>query len=294
MIIKKFTGTGVALVTPFNNKKQIDFDSLAKLIEHVIDGGVNYLVVMGTTGEAAVLSSEEKKDLLQAVKDYAKNQVPIVVGIGGNNTKQVTDAIAETDLSGISGVLSVSPYYNKPNQTGLYNHYKAIAEASPIPVILYNVPGRTSGNIEANTVIKLANDFENITAVKEASGNFSQIMQILKNKPADFQVISGDDALTMPLISLGVESVISVTANALPYQFSKMVNYALKGDFSKSKEEHYKLIDFTEAIFADGNPGGIKAALNEIDICSQNLRNPLAPVNSEVYKLIAEKLKEIL
>ncbi|MEA2042160.1 MAG: 4-hydroxy-tetrahydrodipicolinate synthase [Bacteroidota bacterium] len=294
MITTTFSGTGVALVTPFDAQGSIDFDALKNIIDHVIEGGVNFLVVMGTTGEAAVLTHSEKEELISRVKKYAGNRVPIVVGIGGNNTKLLTNEIENTDLDGISGILSVSPYYNKPTQKGLYNHYKAISEVSPIPIILYNVPGRTAGNINAETVLQLANDFSNITAVKEASGDMSQIMRIIKNKPEGFQVISGDDAITLPLISIGVEGVISVTANALPNQFSNMVNFALAGEFAKAKKEHYNFIEFTEALFNDGNPGGIKAALEILDLCKQHMRNPLAPVTNYTYMKIKENLKKVI
>lgn len=291
---KRFNGTGVALVTPFKDDKSIDFDALKKLIDHVISGGVDYLVVMGTTGEAAVLTSDEKTKLIKFIKTETAGKTPIVIGIGGNNTAALVNTINKTDFSGINGILSVAPYYNKPTQAGLYNHYKAIAEASPVPIILYNVPGRTSVNISAETTLKLANDFENIQAIKEASGDFAQIMQIIKNKPTGFQIISGDDPLTMPMISAGASGVISVTANAFPKEFSQMVKFALQGHFQKSRELHYKLLDFTESLFLEGNPGGIKAALDILGICKQNLRNPLAPVSQETYNTIKAKLKEVV
>jgi 4-hydroxy-tetrahydrodipicolinate synthase len=291
---KLFSGTGVALVTPFKEDKSIDFDALKKLLKHVTAGGVNYLVAMGTTGEAAVLTAEEKTKLITFIKTETAGKTPLVIGIGGNNTAALVKTIEHTNFDGISGILSVAPYYNKPTQVGLYNHYKAIAEASPVPVILYNVPGRTSVNISAETTLRLANELENIMAIKEASGDFAQIMQIIKNKPSGFQVISGDDPLTLPLISVGMEGVISVTANAFPKEFSQMVNFALQAEFQKARELHYKLLDFTESLFLEGNPGGIKAALDIMGICKQNLRNPLAPVSRESYNTIDLKLKEVL
>lgn len=289
---KGFSGTGVALITPFKADKTIDFEALKKLLSHV-SKGVDFLVLMGTTGEAAVLSSEEKGELIRFVKQENTANLPLVLGIGGNNTAAVVESIQSSDLEGISGILSVAPYYNKPTQAGLYNHYKAIAEASPIPIILYNVPGRTSVNIEAETVLKLAHDFENIRAVKEASGNFAQIMQIIKNKPAGFQLLSGDDPLTLPLISLGAEGVISVTANAFPQLFSQMVRAALKGNYKDAQKGHFRLLDFTESLFLQGNPGGIKAALEIMGICKAELRNPLAPVDRVVYKTIRAEMEQV-
>lgn len=289
----RFEGTGVALVTPFNDDKSIDFDALKKLLDHVIFGGVNYLVVMGTTGESAVLSPQEKSELVKYVKKQSGEKLPLVMGIGGNNTQAVINTIKNTDFSGISGILSVAPYYNKPTQAGLYKHYKAIAQASPVPVILYNVPGRTSVNIAAETTVQLARDFENIAAVKEASGNFDQIMQIIKNKPTDFQVISGDDPLTVPLISIGAEGVISVSANAKPEKFSQTVQAALDGNFLKAAQDHYQLVDFINSLFLEGNPGGVKAALNILGICKNIVRSPLAPVSPETYEVIKEKMQAV-
>lgn len=282
--MKKFKGTGVALVTPFNDDKSVDYNSLEKLVEHVIAGGVEFLVVLGTTGESATLSKQEKNEVLDFVVKVNKSRLPIVAGFGGNNTAEVVASIKARNFDGIDAILSVTPYYNKPTQAGLYEHYKAISEASPVDIILYNVPGRTSMNMTAETTLRLANDFDNIIAVKEASGNFSQIMQIIKNKPADFMVLSGDDAITLPLISVGGEGVISVVGQAIPKDFSEMVRFANGKDFENSLKLHYKNLDFTNALYDEGNPGGIKAALSIMGIIKNNFRLPLVPVSEKNYK----------
>lgn len=290
---KKLTGTGVALVTPFRNDDSIDFSSLKKLVEHVVTGGVEFLVVMGTTGENPVLSQQEQKTVLDYVIEVSEKKLPIVFGIGGNNTQAVVNTIKNTDFTNIDAILSATPYYNKPTQKGLYIHYKTIASACPVPIILYNVPGRTSVNLNAETTLKLANDFENITAVKEASGNFDQIMQIIKNKPDDFTVLSGDDTYTMPYIAMGIEGVISVTANAYPKEFSDMVRASLKYDFKTAQELHYKLLNLSNSLFLEGNPGGVKAALEILGITSKYVRLPLASVSKGTYKIIETFMKDI-
>jgi len=289
----KLSGTGVALVTPFTKDLNIDFIALDKLVKHVVDGGVDYLVVQGTTGESATLNSTEKAAVLNCVKDAAENKLPIVMGIGGNNTSEIINTISNFDFSGVDAILSVSPYYNKPSQQGIYKHYKEIANVSPVPIIIYNVPGRTGSNISAETTLKLANDFKNIIAVKEASGNLSQIMQIIQNRPEGFLVISGDDAITMPLITLGVNGVISVTANAYPREFSQMVEAALKNDIPSAKTIHYKLLDFIESIFSEGSPGGIKAALKKMDILQEYVRLPLCQISRKSANVIYDKMKKI-
>ncbi len=233
-IQKKLKGTGVAIVTPFRKDSSVDFSSLEKLVNHLLSNGIDYLVVLGTTGEAATLNSDEKKAILNFVIETVDKKVPIVAGFGGNNTSEIVSDIKHYNFNGIDAILSVSPYYNKPGQKGLYNHYKAIAAASSLPVILYNVPGRTTVNISAETTLHLAHDIENIVAVKEASGDFEQIMHILKDKPDDFMVISGDDLLTLPLLSIGIHGVISVTANAFPKEYSDLINLALKGKFNEA------------------------------------------------------------
>ena len=272
----KLRGTGVAMVTPFKDDSSIDFDALKKLTKHIVKVGVEFLVVMGTTGENPVLSQQEQKTVLDTVIEVSEKKVPIVFGIGGNNTQAVLETIKNTDFTNIDAILSATPYYNKPTQEGLYLHYKSIAEACPVPIILYNVPGRTSVNMSAETTLKLANEFENIIAVKEASGDLDQIMQIIKNKPTDFTVLSGDDNFTMPYIAMGMDGVISVIANAFPKQFSDMVRASLTYDFKTAQELHYKLLDLSSSLYLEGNPGGIKAALEVLGICEKHVRLPFS------------------
>ncbi|MCD4773148.1 MAG: 4-hydroxy-tetrahydrodipicolinate synthase [Bacteroidales bacterium] len=288
-----FKGTGVAIVTPFHRHGTIDFSSLKKIIEHLIGNGVNYLVVMGTTGESVVLSKDEKYALINFVVEEVDSRVPIVFGIGGNNTQLVKDTILSTDFKGIDAILSVSPYYNKPQQKGIYLHYKEISGASPVPLILYNVPGRTNSNISAETTLELAKHFKNIIGIKEASGNLSQIMQIIKNKPKDFLVISGDDVLTLPIMAIGGDGAISVTANAFPKEYSEMVSLCMRKNKKQALELHYKLLDFTNEIFADGSPSGIKAALDILGLCENNLRLPLVKVNKAIQFRLKELITEI-
>lgn len=283
-------GTGVALVTPFDKTGKIDFVALEKHLNRIIDGGINYLTLLGTTGEPPTMTKEEKSEILKFVKEKTADRVPIVLGIGGNNTSAVVEEILNTDLSGIDSILSICPYYTKPSQRGIYAHFEAVAKASPLPVILYNVPGRTSKNIDPDTVIKLANDFKNIVAIKEASGNMNQIMSVLAKKPEDFAVISGDDSLSVPMISLGCVGVISVAANVVPEPFSKMIKLALAGDFKAAREIHFKLLELMNALFEDGSPSGAKAALNILGIMEENLRLPLVPVSPSVR----EKIKTLL
>src|SRR6185312_3394801 len=285
-------GTGVAIITPFRKDGSIDFKSLEKLIEHLIKGKVEYIVALGTTGESATLSKEEKTAVTGHILDVVEKRIPVVLGIGGNNTAEIIHSIEKTDLSKIAAILSVSPYYNKPSQQGIYEHYKAISGSSPLPIILYNVPGRTSSNITADTTLRIANDFENIVGVKEASGNFSQIMQIIKYRPKDFLVISGDDLVTLPMLASGGDGVISVVANAWPKDFSEMVRQALKGNYTEARRLHYKLTDITDMLFADGSPGGIKASLEIMGICQNNVRLPLVPINKKLYSALQEAIKE--
>lgn len=288
-----FKGTGVALVTPFHKQGTIDFGSLEKLIEHTLEGGVDYLVVLGTTGEAATLSKDEKFALVGFVKDVVSQRVPLVLGVGGYNTQEVVSTLSHGDFDGFDAILSVTPYYNKPTQRGLYLHYKHIASASPLPVILYNVPGRTGVNMTAETTLDLAREFENIVAVKEASGNFGQIMDIVNNKPAGFLVISGDDGITLPLIAAGADGVISVVANAYPSTFSAMVKAALDGKMAEARKLHYLLLPFINALFADGSPGGIKAALDVMKIVPNNLRLPVVKVNKATQSLLTTLITEL-
>lgn len=289
----KLRGTGVAIVTPFRKDSSIDFLSLEKLLKHTTENGVDYLVVLGTTGESTTLNKDEKQALLNFVIEFADNKIPVIAGFGGNNTNEVVSSIKHYNFSGIDGILSVSPAYNKPTQKGIYAHYKAIAAVSPVPIILYNVPGRTSSNISAETTLQLANDFDNIIATKEASGNFEQIMTIIKNKPDDFMVISGDDMLTMPLISVGVEGVISVVANALPSEFSSIVKSALNGKFNEALVNQHRLLEIMNTLFVDGNPGGVKAALKILGITQDHLRLPLVPISKATYNKLAKQIEEI-
>lgn len=287
-----FKGTGVAIVTPFRDDKSIDFKALGKLLQHLLTNQVDYLVVLGTTGESVTLKNEEKTAVVDFVLDNVEGKIPIVVGVGGNNTMDAIRHFKDYNFKKISAVLSVCPYYNKPTQTGLYEHFKAIAAESPAPVILYNVPGRTGSNMTAETTLKLAHEIPGIVAVKEASGNLEQIMQIIKDKPEGFQVISGDDLLTLPIVSMGGEGVISVLANALPKETSDMVNYALAQKFKQARQLHYQLMDLTRALFTEGNPAGVKAVLNMLKITSNSLRLPLTPVSKAHYDKLAELLKK--
>ena len=289
--MKKFNGTGVALVTPFRKEGEVDYSALEKLVEFQIQNGVNYLVVQGTTGESVTLTDQEKISVLEFVIEINKERLPIVLGIGGNNTNSVIEQINQFSNYKIDGILSVSPYYNKPSQEGIYAHYKALSKASSLPIILYNVPGRTSSNISPDTTLKLANECENIVAIKEASGDLEQIMQIILNKPDGFLVISGDDALTLPHLAIGGDGVISVVANAFPKRFSTMVSSILKGDLDLAKQKHYELFEIIKYLFADGNPGGIKYVLKLINICEDNMRLPLVNINektaNKLYELVA-------
>ena len=287
-ISKKFKGTGVAMATPFHKDGSVNFKGFKKLIEHLIAGKVEYLVPLGTTGESVTLTKDEKAALLDFVIEVVDKRVPVVAGLGGNNTQDVLRCLSEYDYSGIDAILSVTPYYNKPTQKGLYAHYKMICNESPVPVILYNVPGRTGCNMTAETTLNLAHDFDNIIGVKEASGNMEQIMSIIKDKPEGFVVISGDDGITMPLIACGAEGVISVVANAFPKDFSEMVRQSMKGNFDKARELHYRFSEIIPLLFAEGSPGGIKAVLNMMEICEDHLRLPLVNISkSHLNKLSA-------
>lgn len=286
-----FKGTGVALVTPFQNDGSIDYNSLEKLIQHVISNGVNYLVALGTTAETPTLTAQEKKDVLAFIIEKAEGKVPVVCGIGGNNTAEVVQQIKDYDLQNVAGILSVVPYYNKPTQEGIYQHFKMIANATDKPIILYNVPGRTVTNMLADTTLRLAHEFKNIVAIKEASGNFAQCMDIIKDKPLHFAVISGDDDLVLPQISMGLEGVISVAANCFTKDFTSMVQLALNGDFTNAQQLHYKLLDGIRLLFAEGNPAGVKNVLAEMNICEEYLRLPLVNVSANTKHAIQEYLK---
>lgn len=282
--MKKFFGTGVALVTPFTSSGAIDYKSLKKVLQHTAKG-VDYYVVMGTTGESATLTSQEKKDVLQFVIDNNPKKLPIVYGIGGNNTKEVIDAIKAANFSGVDALLSVSPYYNKPSQEGIYQHFIAVADASRVPVILYNVPGRTASNLTAETTLRLA-AHKNIFAVKEASGNVEQCMKIAKAMPKNFLLISGDDLLTVPLYSVGAKGVISVLANAYPVVFQKMKEFSFTGDFEKASQEQFKILEINGPMYEEGNPVGVKQLMANMGLCSNNVRLPLLPASEGLQKKI--------
>lgn len=290
---KKLRGTGVAIVTPFRNQ-EIDYEALGKLIDYILANGVNYIVSLGTTGEVPVLSKKEKEEVTNFTVKKINGRVPCVIGIGGYNTKEILDTFENRDLSAFDAILSTSPYYSKPSQEGIYQHYKAIAQHAPKPVILYNVPGRTGKNVEASTVIRLAKDFEKIAGIKEASGNMGQCMHILQNKPDDFLVVSGDDHIALPLIACGSDGVISVIANCFPKEFSELISLSLNFKFEEAQRLQYKLLDAIDLLFVENNPSGIKCFLAEKGIIKNELRLPNAPI-SEVYhqkiKLFLENLK---
>jgi 4-hydroxy-tetrahydrodipicolinate synthase len=291
----QFQGTGVALVTPFEPLTgNVDYVALDHLIHHVINNGVNYLVALGTTAETPTLTAEEKKEVLAFIIKTAAGRVPVVCGVGGNNTAEVLHQLANADLTGVSGILSVGPYYNKPTQEGYYQHFKAIAQATELPIILYNVPGRTGSNILPATVLRLANEFHHIVAVKEASGNIVQCMELVQHKPEHFAVLSGDDNLVVPQIAIGMEGVISVAANCFTRPFTNMVNAALEGNYKTARALHYQLLEGIDLLFAEGNPGGVKCALSLEGIGYNHLRLPLVPVSNNTEVKIKAFLHNIL
>lgn len=287
----KLSGTGIAIVTPFLDGGGVDFIGLEKLLNHIIEGGIDYIVVLGTTGESAVLSIDETIAVTNFVKEAVDGRKPLVMGIGGNNTCALTDYIKNTDLSGYDAILSVSPYYNNPTQEGIYQHYKAVSAASSLPIILYNVPGRTSSNLSSETTLRLAHDFDNIIGIKEASGDMNQIMKIIKCRPEGFLVISGDDGLTLPMIHMGADGVISVIGQAYPKEFSEMVRYGLEGNQKAANELHYQLYNLLDPLYCNGNPAGIKAALKIIGICGDRVRLPLINVEKETYQKLETLIK---
>ena len=288
--MKKFRGTGVALITPFDKEENIDFSAIERLVNHCIDGGVDYLVVMGTTGENATLTPGEKLEVLKYVQKVNKGRKPIVYGIGGNNTRALAQSIKETDFEGVDAILSVSPYYNKPSQEGIYQHYKKLSEVSPVPIILYNVPGRTGSNISADTVLRMARDFDNIIGVKEASGDMEQVMKIIDQRPEGFLVISGEDNLTLAIIACGGDGVISVSGQGFPKIFSGMVRKALGNDYENARNLHYKLFEITKMLFAEGNPGGIKAVLKMKGVTEEYIRQPLWLISTELRQKIKTEM----
>lgn len=293
MARNKFRGLGIALITPFKTDGSIDFDALDRLVEYQIKGGADFLCIMGTTAETPTLSREEKRLLKEHLVERVAGRVPLLMGCGGNNTAAILDELQNEDWKGIDGVLSVCPYYNKPSQEGLYQHFATIAQASPLPVVLYNVPGRTGVNMTAETTLRLARDFENIVAIKEASGFIPQMDDIIKNKPERFDVISGDDGITFPLITLGAVGVISVIGNALPAEFSRMVRLALKGEYSTSLTIHHKFTELFKLLFVDGNPAGVKAMLSEMGMIENVLRLPLIPTRLTTMEKISQIVKEL-
>lgn len=289
----KFYGTGVAIITPFQQDGEIDYPALKDLIEYLIAGGINYIVSLGTTGESATLNTAEKAAVWKFTAEVVDGRIGLIAGIGGNNTAEVVDDIKAFDTTGYDAILSVSPPYNKPTQQGIYLHYKAIAENSPLPIILYNVPGRTGSSISAETTVRLAKDFSNIIGTKEASGNFDQINQIMRDKPENFLVISGDDPVTLPMMALGAVGVISVVANALPRQTAAMVQHCLKGDYAAAQKEHFNLIDFTRQCFIEGSPAGVKVALRALNICDDVVRLPLVQVSDATNAMIKTEIENL-
>ena len=287
------SGMGVALITPFKEDDSIDFDALARLLEYQIQNGTDYLVVLGTTGETPSLTEEEKRQIQRFVVERTRGRIPLVLGIGSNNTRNVIEHLYSDDLSGYDAILSVVPYYNKPSQEGIYQHYAAIAQASPLPIILYNVPGRTGVNMTAETTLRLARDFNNIIAIKEASGNISQMDDIIKNKPHDFMVISGDDGVTFPLITLGAVGVISVIGNAFPKEFSRMVRLALNGNYNQALTIHHRFTELFSLLFVDGNPAGVKCSPNLMGMIENKLRLPLVPTRITTYEKIQDVLEKV-
>jgi 4-hydroxy-tetrahydrodipicolinate synthase len=284
-------GTGVALVTPFKTNAEVDYDALGKLIDFDIDNGVEYVITLGTTGETPTLSKQEKLDIVNFTYEKVNGRVPVVVGIGGNNTKEVMENLMSFPLSKAAAVLSASPYYNKPSQEGIYQHYKALASVSPKPVILYNVPGRTGSNVTAETTLRLSKE-KNIAGMKEASGNMVQCMHILRDRPDDFLLVSGDDHVAMPLIACGMDGVISVAANCFPKDFSEMIRQCLKGNFAAARPLHYKCLEGNDLLFAENNPAGVKAFLYELGIIENILRLPVVPLSDGIHEKVKAYLKK--
>ncbi|MEG2336901.1 MAG: 4-hydroxy-tetrahydrodipicolinate synthase [Bacteroidales bacterium] len=284
-------GVGVALATPFHRNGQIDFSSLTTLVEHAIEGGVDFLVALGTTAEAPTLTDKERLAVVESIIDANNGRLPCVLGIGGNNTSMVLEQIKAASYQGINYLLSIAPYYNKPNQEGLFRHYQMIAENSPVPVIAYNIPSRTGVNMEVSTILRLANEVENLVAIKEASGNLLQIMDVIHNKPANFKVFSGDDAMTFSILALGGDGVISTTANVLPKEMSNMVHAFQNGDIKAARAKHYELLNMMRLLFAEGSPSGLKAALEIKNLAKNNLRLPLTKVSKNLYNKMVEQLE---
>ena len=293
MVYNIFKGLGIALVTPFKEDGSVDYDALLRLLDYQLENGADFFCILATTGETPTLTAEEKKRIKDLIVDKVQARVPILMGCGGNNTAAVVDELKTGDFKGIDGILSVCPYYNKPSQEGLYQHFKAIAAATSLPVVLYNVPGRTGVNLKAETTVRLARDCQNIVAIKEASGNLEQVDEIIKNKPRDFDVISGDDSLTFPMISCGAVGVISVIGNALPKEFSKMIRLQMKGEYDPARIIHHRFTDLFSLLFVDGNPAGVKAMLHEMGFIENVLRLPLVPTRISTLQRMSELMREL-
>lgn len=293
MARNKFKGLGIALVTPFTHEGEVDYTALRRLLDYQLSNGADFLCILATTGETPCLSKEEKQNIKDLVVEKVAGRIPILMGCGGNNTAAIIDSLKHDDFTGVDGILSVCPYYNKPSQEGLYQHFKAIAGATNLPVVLYNVPGRVGVNMEAETTLRLARDCENIVAIKEASGNFTQIDDIIKNKPDTFDVISGDDGITFPLINLGAVGVISVIGNALPLEFGRMVRLALNGENESARTIHHKFTELFKLLFVDGNPAGVKAMLHSMGLVENELRLPLVPTRITTLEKIRSIVQEL-
>lgn len=293
MVQNIFKGLGIALITPFKEDGSVDYDSLKRLVQYQLDNGADFFCILATTGETPTLTAKEKQTIKDLVVDIVQARVPILMGCGGNNTAAVVEELKTGDFKGIDGILSVCPYYNKPSQEGLYQHFKSVAQATELPVVLYNVPGRTGVNLKAETTVRLARDCHNIVAIKEASGNLEQVDEIIKNKPNDFDVISGDDSLTFPMVSCGAVGVISVIGNALPKEFSKMIRLQMRGEYAPARKIHHRFTDLFSLLFVDGNPAGVKAMLHEMGFIENKLRLPLVPMRISNMQRMSEILKEL-
>lgn len=293
MIHRRFRGMGVALITPFKEDGSVDYKALTRMVDHLIQNGADFLCVLGTTAETPTLTKEEKQEITRLVVERVNGRIPIMLGCGGNNTQAIIDSLKNDDFTGIDAILSVVPYYNKPSQEGIYQHYKAIAESTDLPIVLYNVPGRTGVNMTAETTLRIARDFKNVIAIKEASGNITQMDDIIKNKPENFDVISGDDGITFPLITLGAVGVISVIGNAFPKEFSRMTRLALQGDYANALKIHHSFTELFSLLFVDGNPAGVKAMLNAMGMIENKLRLPLVPTRITTFEKMRQILQEL-
>ena len=293
MIYRRFKGMGVALITPFKEDGSVDYPALMRMVDHLVQNGADFLCVLGTTAETPTLTTEEKREITRLVVERVNGRIPIMLGCGGNNTQAVIDSLKNDDFTGIDAILSVVPYYNKPSQEGIYQHYQAIAESTDLPIVLYNVPGRTGVNMTAETTLRIARDFKNVIAIKEASGNITQMDDIIKNKPENFDVISGDDGITFPLITLGAVGVISVIGNAFPKEFSRMTRLALQGDYANALKIHHSFTELFSLLFVDGNPAGVKAMLNAMGMIENRLRLPLVPTRITTFEKMRQILQEL-